>query len=109
VTGACAHLSGILVDSLVTQQSHRQARLRQRFTEVGDDLGGGVPEAVEDAHHAGVYVVGVGGSARGRVSSQLEEVVALLQRQTQFACRAALLVMVVPAPDPRAAAAVGGR
>ena len=57
--------------------------LPQRLAELGDDLGGGVVEAVEDAQQAGADVL-AGRAARGRVvPGEPEQVVALVEREVQ--------------------------
>ena len=67
----------------VPGERHPEAGLAQRLAELGDHLGRGVLEPVEDAQHAGADVLARSAARRRLVPGQAVEVVALGQRQVQ--------------------------
>ncbi|OEI67437.1 hypothetical protein Cus16_2870 [Curtobacterium sp. ER1/6] len=67
----------------VAEQGGGERRLLQGLTELRDDLGRGVDQPVEDAHHARADVVGADAGLGRTVPGEAEEVVALLPRQVE--------------------------
>jgi hypothetical protein len=67
-----------LVNGLVADEGDGQRGLQQGLAERAQDLCRGLSQTVEDAHHARVDVVVVGGAARGGVSGEPEQMVTLL-------------------------------
>jgi hypothetical protein len=72
-----------LVPGLVAEKRHRGRGLHQRLPRAGDDHRGRVRQPVEYPHEPGVDVVGAARAARRRVAAELEQVVALIERQAQ--------------------------
>ena len=67
----------------VTGEGDPQRGLAQRLAQLGDDLGGGVGEAVEDAQQAGADVLAGRAPRRRVVPGEPEQVVALVEREVQ--------------------------
>ena len=99
-----------LVRGLVAEERHRGRGLHQGLARTGDDHRGRVGEPVEYPHEPGVDVVGATRAARRRVAAELEQVVALVERQAQPAGQRAehLLARVRAALLLDAAVVVGG-
>jgi hypothetical protein len=71
------------VDPVIAEQRHRGPGLQQGLAEVRHDERRGVPQPVEDPHHARVDVPGVRGPSRCRVTAEPEQMIAFLQGETQ--------------------------